>query len=173
MQNIPEIGDHYQIITFEKNENPQNILVVYTKLDDQCQFVTKDGLPLVDFYWLMDGKRYKPTHILIKDAVRRRLEVTEAHGREFNLKVNDLSELGAKIENPNLTVKVEKENGGCRIVSYFPDVEQKGKVIEVASLYSESKKTLLPPFRKLLAVTVRGKLPGSGEAIQRRFVSRN
>jgi hypothetical protein len=166
--NIPEIGPHYKIMTFEKNENPQNILVVYTKLDENCRFAVKNGKPLIDFYWLMDGKRYKPTHPLIKDAVRKRLEITKAGPTEFELRVNDLKELNTKADR--MAVKVEKDKGGCRIAGYFPD--EKNKLIEVDSIYSESKKTLMPPFRKLLAVTIRGTAPDSGEAVQRRFTAR-
>lgn len=169
---ISEIGEHYKIISFEKNENPQNIMVVYTKLDRNCKFIKQNGKPLVDFYWLMDGKKYKPTHALIKDAVRKRLEVSSAGDTEFQLKVNDLKELNTNIEHPYMTVKVEKIGLECKVASYFPDEEKAGNLILVSSIYSESKKTFIPPFRKLMALTFRGTAPESGQAVQRKYRAR-
>jgi len=170
MLNNSQVGDHYKIITFEKNENPQNLLVVYTKLDKNCQFVKNDGFPVVDFYWLMDRTRYKRTHPLIKRAIRKRLELSNIGNQEFELKVNDLKELDAKIDHPHLIVKVKNNDEGCQVVSYFPDDHNQGKLIAVSSIYSESRKTFLPPFRKLLAITIRG--TASGEAVQRTYVAR-
>ena len=169
MLNIPEIGPHYKIITFEKNENPQNVMVVYTKLDRECGFQRQGGQPIVDFYWLMDGQKYKPTHALIKDAVRKRLSVTEITDHSFTLKISDLSELGAASKNADFKVKIEKEGVGCRLVTYF---KTEDKLLEVKSLYSESKKTFIPPFRKLLAVTVRGTDAQTGTAVAKTFTAR-
>lgn len=167
---IPEIGEHHKIITFKKNENPQNILVVYTKLDSKCHFIAdRDDKPPIDFYWLMDGAKYKPTHSLIKKAVRQRLKITHIQSSSFTMRVTDLTELGTKIEKPDLIVKVEKKNGACDIASYFSDDQRENKLIQVTELYSESKKILLPPFRKLLAVTVSGTASDSGVPVQRRY----
>ncbi len=172
MLNVPEIGEHYKILAFEKNENPQNIMIVYTQLDRQCQLVKRDGKPLIDFYWLMDGRKFKPVNPLIKEAVRGRLELINARDAQFELRVNDLNDLKEVGGNTNLTVKVEKKNGVCSVRSYFPDAKDSGREILVNSIYSESKKIFLPPFRKLVAVTIRGTAPLSGEAVERKFLAK-
>jgi len=177
MLHHPQIGDHFKIITFEKNENPENIMVVYTKLDKQCRFIQQGGQPFVDFYWLMNRERFKPTHNLIKQAVHKRLQVARVKGEDptqaFQLKVNDLKELGTKIAHPHLLVKAEKSGSKCQIESFFPDEKAAGQWIQVNSLFSESKKTFTPPFRKLLAVTIRGLEPETGEQVERKFVARS
>ncbi|NJM09884.1 MAG: hypothetical protein HC883_03050 [Bdellovibrionaceae bacterium] len=181
MIHIPEIGNHFKILTFEKNENPQNVMVVYTKLNDDCRFAVLSGQPFVDFYWLMNGERYKPTHGLIKKAVRKRLEVVKVDGedtdRTFLLKVNDLKELSTDFEKPylvepHLVVRSEKVHGLCRVACYFPDKQKDGKLIKVNSLYSESKKTFRPPFRKLLALTIRGLEEGTAHPIEQKYTAR-
>lgn len=58
--NIPEIGAHQPVLIVEKNVNPENKMVVYTKLDANGHFMADGNWPLLDFYWMMDGKNYKP-----------------------------------------------------------------------------------------------------------------
>lgn len=172
--NLPQIGNHYKILTFEKNENPQNIMVVYTKLNTSCRFFQSGGLPLIDFYWLMNGEKYKPTHSMIKSAVRGRLEVSslKKDGQEFDLKVNDLKELGSHLKNPYLTIRAEKSGNECEVSTYFSEQNNRDELIEVNSLYSESRKIFTPPFRKLIAVTVRGVEVDSGLKVEKKYVAR-
>lgn len=168
MLQIPEVGPHYKILSFEKNENPENVLVVYTKLDENCRFIQKDAKPLIDFYWLMNGQRYKPTHALIKNAVRGRMKISEVDEQSFRLRINELKELQTDLRQPHLNVRVVKKGAECTVAAYFRD--QNEQLIRVNSIFSESKKTFLPPFRKVLAVAIRG--TASGEAVERKFLAR-
>src|SRR5678815_4655824 len=74
---IPEIGAHHPIVILEKNVHPQNLMVVYTKEDVNGRFLADDAdrnRPVFDFYWLMDGKNYKPVNGLIKNEIGKRFE---------------------------------------------------------------------------------------------------
>ncbi|MFM9726342.1 hypothetical protein ACKI1L_38100, partial [Streptomyces scabiei] len=60
---IPQLGTHQQIFTVEKNVNPENVAIVYTKVDSACRFVNDPANrdePVFDFYWRMGGTDYKP-----------------------------------------------------------------------------------------------------------------
>jgi hypothetical protein len=48
--NIPEIGAHQPVLIVEKNVNPENKMVVYTKLDANGHFMADGNWPLLDFY---------------------------------------------------------------------------------------------------------------------------
>ena len=66
---IPEVGVHQPILVVEKNVNPQNLMVIYTKVDAKGLFLANPAdqdRPVFDFYWLMDGKNYKPVNGMIK-----------------------------------------------------------------------------------------------------------
>ena len=73
--NIPEIGAHQPVLIVEKNVNPENKMVVYTKLDANGHFMADGNWPLLDFYWMMDGKNYKPVQKGDPQAIHRAVEL--------------------------------------------------------------------------------------------------
>ena len=71
---VPEIGPHQKVLTVEKNRNPENILIVYTKTDAACNF-TNDNLdqPVFDFYWLINGTDFKAMNTVLRSEVEKRM----------------------------------------------------------------------------------------------------
>lgn len=172
---LEPIGEHQRLLLFEKNENPQNVMVVYTKIDGACALAKgENGQPVFDFYWMMDRTKYKPVHAMIKSGIRDRLEFqagSAAKGlKEFYVRINDMKEVKNDLPDPRLHVELQDDGGNCTADARIQlGPSDQGRILKVQSIYSEAKKIILPPFRKLVAVTLRGIDAKTGEKIERRF----
>lgn len=171
---MPPIGTHFRIARFFKNENPQNILVVYAKLQAGCAFEREGGLPKLGFYWLMNGDRYKPVHSLIQNAIRKHarfeaLSEDPAMSRVFEIAVQKNKKLGAEISGARMRIRARADNQTCVVETLFPTEKDSKRLFLVESFFGESRKTLLPPFRKLTSITVRGILPESQTPMRRYY----
>lgn len=171
---IPQVGGHYPLFTFEKNENPQNILVLYTKLDNNCHVVEEAQAPIFDMYWLMDHLSYKPTNSLIKSGVKDRLQVITANDLNgFYIEINDLKEVNSDLRDPRLTVTTEKFQGKCKVRSLFTlGPSDNNATMQLVSIYSEATKTVMPPFRKLKSVTLNGINTQTGAKVSRKYLAK-
>jgi hypothetical protein len=173
VDNIPAIGTHYRLFTVEKNENPGNILVLYTKLDGNCYIQTESRLPVFDMYWLMNRSSYKPTHALIKKGVRERLQVVPSNSQAFYVRVNDLKEVNSDLTDPRLIIEADKVNGTCKVRSWLTlGPSNKYAKIQLSSIYSEAVKTVVPPFRKLVSVTLIGVDVNTGAKVSRKYLAK-
>lgn len=157
-------GQQYTILKFEKNENPENILIVYTELDKNCYLLAdsqKSDLPVLDFYWLMNGTTFKKTHSLIKASIRRRLYVDpdfrlEKNQNSFPVVLNELATLNDNFKNARLIVKSEKKDNQCRVSAQLDSSNGEWKNYNIIKIYTETKKTFLPPFRKVISIQIEG-----------------
>ena len=170
-RNIPQIGEHYPIIIVEKDVNPQNIMVVYTKLGRQCEMQLEDQEPNFNFYWLMDRKSYKPVNSIIESNIRGRLELEAAQGGAqrdtFFVKVNDLKEMDHDLKNPKLTVKSRLENGKCFVESFMQLGPSNGNVmIRLDSIFTEGGSLFHPTPDQ---VTLKGVNLKTGAAVSRTY----
>lgn len=168
---ISEIGAHTPILKVEKNENPQNLMIVYTKLDPTtCKFTSK---PVLDEYWLMDGSKYKPVNPAIKNAVSDRFELDqkEFSKGKFVVHLKDFHELKSDLGSaPIFEVIAKKAAGSCKTdVVMELGASDHNRKIAVDSIYADSSKTLLPPFRKLNSLTLRGRDVSTGERVDRKY----
>lgn len=172
---IPQIGPHHRLFIYEKNENPQNILVVYAKMDSQCRIQKLDGGTLFDFYWLMDRHNYKPTHALIKSGIRKRLTVTASTSDSFEILLSDLKEAQTDLSEARLNVQAKKNaDGSCGDLKAYMTLDRANpkERIQVQSIYAEAAKTWNPLSRKLISSTIKGLLLKSGQIISRTYASR-
>lgn len=171
---ISAVGGHYQLFTFEKNENPQNILVLFTKLDQNCHVTEESNVPVFDMYWLMNRISYKPTNSMIKSGVKDRLAVIPANNADgFYIQINDLKEVNSDLLDPRLTVVTDKAQGQCKVRSLMTlGPSDNNAKIQLVSIYSEAVKTLVPPFRKLKSVTLNGINIVSGAKISRKYLAK-
>ncbi len=177
--NISEIGPHYTLVEVDKNENPQNIMMIYTKLDASCSFVLddqNDNQPFFDFYWLMDGTQYKPVNSQIVSAIRDNfvLDPQSVTATSYSVKLNDLSQLDQDIANPQLLVKAVKKPSGCDAASFITLGPSDGSVtIQVTSIYTEAHFSLTnpPSFQALDAVTLNGTDVRTGKKISHRYTA--
>lgn len=173
-KDIPEIGKHYPVFIFEKNENPQNILVTYVKLNRDCRFESdpESGRPVFDFYWLMDRKRYKPVHPMIKSGIRQRLEfVSQSEdSKSFTLRLSELNQIDPSLKSTDVVIRTLKKGSKC-LVEGVVGLGSPQEKMRLESIYSESKKTIFPPFRKVESVTLTGFTLAGGEKITRTYSS--
>jgi hypothetical protein len=174
--NISQIGPHYPIFIFEKNENPENIMVVYSKLDENCQFQAEKAKPdapesLLHYYWLMDGKNYKPVHPMILSGIEKRLEV-KGSAHAFTVELTDLKEVKNDLPDALFKVKADKSGKTCQVQALITlGPSEKNRVLKVSRIKTESKKTFAPPFRKLESVTLIGTAQGSSEKIEHTYAA--
>lgn len=173
--NIPEVGNHYRLFNFEKNINPQNILIVYTKLDEKCRFVTDPSQrdqPTFDFYWMMDGTKYKPVNPLIKSGIRDRLEFqNDPANRDtsFFVKINDLKEMEHDLPDSTMHVVARAGKTGCEVDGTVRlGASAKNETITLTKIYTEAKNQggLYPTPT---SITLTGVSTKSGQVISATF----
>ena len=177
--NIGPIGTHYEIFRFEKSENPQNALVVYTRLDERCRFILESEnptAPAFGFYWLMDKKTYKPVHPLIRGGISSRLKVTIPPNfpqvRDFFVvEVKELRRIDPVLQDAYVKVSAGQQGKNCQVEASF-DVDgdrQTSHVLMLDKIFAESEKTFLPPFRKVISLRFDGVNQKTGESEQKLF----
>ena len=174
--NIPEIGAHQPILIVEKNVNPQNKMVVYTKLDAHGHIIADGNRPLLDFYWLMDGKNYKPVHAKIKNEIHKRLtgQWSSKDRAHFIVNLNDLKEVKCDIKEPRMDVYVRKTHHGMNVEAQMTLGPSDGNMrIKLSSIYTEGRAFPAAVY----AVTLKGEkiVNGSptGKKVTRKYDSAN
>ena len=177
---IAEIGTHQPILVLEKNVNPQNLMVVYTKVDANGRFLTDDAgrnRPVFDFYWLMDGKNYKPVNRLIKREIGKRFEWQFSRTNpltHFIVNLNDLKEVDSDIKNPKIDVYASRGGGACGVEAQMSLGPSDGNMrIKLTSIYTEGR--AFPPA--VYAVILKGEeiVDGkpTGKTVTRRYDAKN
>ena len=175
---IDPVGPHYKLFRFEKTENPQNILIGFTKLTSSCRVELKDGKPLLDFYWLLDGTKYKNPHPLIKKNISKRLELIDRGSRGgseidgFTLKLlNDRGFKTTNLKDTTIHVGSHKTAKGCDVTTTATLEPPDGieKTIRLETIRSETEKTWLPPFRKVISITFEGEDVADGRLVTQVF----
>jgi hypothetical protein len=156
---IPEVGVHQPILTVAKNVNPQNLMVVYTKLDASGRFLADPAdreRPVFNFYWLMNGKNYKPVNRLIKSEIRGRFECQSSpsdRATHFVIIVNDLKEVNSDLKEPKVDVYASGSGGARDVEAQMTLGPSDGNMsIKLSSIYTEGR--ALPPA--VYAVTLKG-----------------
>jgi hypothetical protein len=134
------------LFVVEKSKNPQNILVVYCKVNPHCEFqrIADAGRDhLYDLYWLMNGTTYKRTHPVIKKIVRKRFVPQKAteRNRSFDVLLTDLKELIHDLPSDIVRVDAYRSpDGRCRVravIQLGPSGDNRAMQIE--SIYSKAR----------------------------------
>lgn len=156
---IPEVGAHQPILTVGKNVNPQNLLVIYTKVDAHGRFLTNPAdqdRPVFDFYWLMDGKNYKPVNRLIKKEIGKRFEcqtIQSEGATHFVINMNDLKEVNTDIKEPKVDVYATGSDGARGVEAQMTLGPSDGNMrIRLSSIHTEGR--AFPPA--VHSVTLKG-----------------
>jgi len=173
--NIPVLGAHQPILIVEKNVNPQNKMVVYTRLDASGRFVVDPAAgdrPMLDFYWLMDGRNYKAVNGLIKNEIRKRFTGEwSAKNRtdSFTVNVNDLKEVKCDIKNPKMEICARETDGGRSVEAQMNLGPSDGNMrIKLSAIYTEGR--AIPPA--VDAVTLQGEEIVSGNLTGKKITRR-
>jgi len=189
--NVGDIGEHYPLFLIEKSHHPENITVVYTKLDTHCHVIPdrEHGLlPPLDFYWLMDTTRYKPMAELLKAGARKRLQFIDAHGSQsdptaFAVRTEDLSRVQHDLQSPTVQVKTARRGDACVAIAFMTLGPSNGNAtMQVESVSTKTEPiTLLkkmgamadPDSIRIYAVTVKGTDVATGQPIERTYHAAN
>ena len=177
---IPEIGAHHPILILEKNVNPQNLMVIYTKEDANGRFLTDTvnrNRPVVDFYWLMDGKNYKPVNSMIKNEIGKRFDWQLSPtnpATHFVVNLNDLKEVGSDIKDPKIDVYASRGGGSRGVEAQMSLGPSNGNMrIKLTSIHTEGR--AFPPA--VYAVILKGEeiVDGkpTGKKVARRYDGKN
>lgn len=157
--NFPEIGAHEPFLIVEKNVNPRNKMVVYTKLGANGRFLADPAdrsRPVLDFYWLMDGRNYKPVNGLIKTEIRKRfLRQWGSRDRaaSFLVDVQDLKEVKSDLKEPRMEICARETPTGVNVEAQMNLGPSDGNVrIKLTSIYTEGR--AFPPAVE--SVTLKG-----------------
>lgn len=165
---IPQIGPHTPLFYVEKNQNPENEMVVFAKLDDHCRILP----PGFDFYWLMNRQNFKPTHVLIKSSLRKRVQVIPKNDHEYSVQLESLKELEHDLEKVQFNVVAKRDGQGCKLETFFPlGPSDHNVTMRVKNIYVESEFTFLPPFRKVKAITLNGEYAKTHRPLSRRYIA--
>lgn len=170
---------HQEIRLFvvEKSKNPQNILVIYAHVNPNCEIQSiNDGREgyLFDFYWMMNGTTFKPTHRLIKKAARKRFEALNITrgGSGFAVRLTDLKELNHDLPSDRIHIAIDPApRGECRsrvLLNLGPSGDH--RTIAIETIYSKAKTFLGIPIG-IHYIEIRGKDSVSGNPISVRFDS--
>jgi hypothetical protein len=166
-----------RLFFFEKSYNPNNIMIVYAMMDESCSFIPDPqdaSKPLIDFYWLMDRNRYKPTHPLIKKGVRERMifESFAADRRSFKIKLSELKELDHDLPDSTFEISAGGQPGACTSNTLIKLGKSYGnQVLAVTSVYSEVKTCLGVPCGAKF-VELRGRNAETGKELVARYMAR-
>jgi hypothetical protein len=185
--NVGEVGEHYPLFLIEKSHHPENITVVYTKLDTHCRVIPdrEHGLlPTLDFYWLMDATRYKPMAGPLKAGARKRLQFIDANGSQgdptaFAVRTDDLARVQHDLQSPTMQIKAERQGDACVATAFMTlgpsdgnatmKVESVSTKTEPITLLKKMQAMTDPDSIQIYAVTVKGTDIVTGQPIERTY----
>lgn len=161
-----------QLFLMEKSHNEENIMVIHSQVNNECQFV---GEKLIDYYWLMDGKKEKRVHAMIKKKIKERLkfEGLSEDKKSFKIQMTDLSEVKHDLDDINIRVVSTNEDGACKVQAILklgPSKDHKEMVLD--KTFCEVKKNLVRVPTGCKHLELIGKDLKTGEEIRVKFPAR-
>lgn len=174
-----EVGEHARILVVKKSVNPQNLMAVYTKVASDCSFLpdpAQSGHVLFDFYWLMDGSRYKPVNSLIKREIRNRLDAKATRDPfSFTVMVNDLRQVKTDIPEQNFKLDVvsTKTPKGCAVKGLMTLGPSAGNArIVLKELYTNASVNIFTRSVKVRQIVLTGTDAKTGAPVRQTFAGR-
>jgi hypothetical protein len=185
--NVGDVGEHYPLFFIEKSHHPENIAVVYTRLDTDCRVLPdrEHGfLPTLDFYWLLDATHYKPMAGPLKIGTRKRLQFIDTHGSQgdpasFTVRTNDLSRVQHDLQSPTVQIKAERQGAACVATASMTlgpsndhatiKIESVSTRTEPITLLKKMRAMVDPDAIQIYAVTVKGTDVATGQPIERTY----
>lgn len=164
-------GIERKLFTMEKSYNPQNIMIIHTKTDDQCKFIAKNN-EYVDFYWLMDRKSRKEVHSMIRGEIKEKVKFLGINKSSdtFKIRLADLSQLKHDLEDTTMEITSEINNGGCRVKSILKlGATGNYRKLNLMRTYCEVTTNLFGIPNGCKFIDLIGNDADSGEALRVRF----
>ena len=186
---VGDVGEHYPLFIVTKSHHPENLTVVYTKLDQHCRVLPDrdhGGQPTLDFYWLMDHTHYKPMAAPLKDGIRQRLQFTDTRQYHedpttFAVRLDDLSRLQHDLPQPTVQIKTERHGEDCVATALMTLGPSNGDTtVKLESIFTQTEALTLPKKMQAMAdpdalrvyaVTVKGTDITTGQPIERTYTA--
>lgn len=169
-----QAAEEKRLFTLEKSYNPENILVIHTQTDNNCNFTTKNG-EFLDFYWLMDGTTRKEVHPTIRSQVKGRVSFEGINDRKnsFTVRFNDLNELKHDLEDTTIEIASSFSEGKCKVESIITlGASANHRRLNLTRTYCEVKTNALGIPNGCKFVELEGRDADNNEALKVRFVEK-
>ncbi len=188
---LRDVGEHYPLFLVTKSHHPENVTVVYTKLDPHCRVrpdPAHSDQPTLDFYWLMDSTHYKPMAALLKAGIRQRLQFTAPRGSHaepttFAVRLADLVRLRHDLPHPAVQITTARHGEACVAMASLTLGPSNGSAtMQVESIFTHTEALTLrktiqvlanPDALQVYAVTVQGTDALTGQPITRTYPATN
>jgi hypothetical protein len=185
-----DVGEHYPLFLVAKSHHPENLTVVYTKLDAHCRVLpdpAHSDQPTLDFYWLMDSTHYKPMAALLKNGIRARLQfpTTRGHHAEpttFTVRLADLVRLTHDLPSPTVQITTARHGEACVAMASLTLGPSDGHAtMKVESIFTHTEVLTLrkkiqvmadPDALQVYAVTMQGADAMTGQPLERTYRAR-
>ena len=184
---VGDVGAHYPLFRLEKSHHPENLAIVYTKLDPHCRVLpdpAHGGRPTLDFYWLMDATRYKPMAARLKAGIRQRLQVTATQGppeapTAFAVRLDALARLTHAVRRPTVQITTARHGAaGVATASLTLGPAHGATTLKLEAIVTRTEALTLPKQLRAMvdpdalqvyAVTVKGTDLATGQPIERTY----
>lgn len=162
-----------KLFTMKKSYNPENTMVIYAQVDENCDFKPFPGGSYINYYWLMNRKTRKKVHPLIAKGIEQRVEFNTGGTtpkRAFKASLNDLNEVDHDLPNTSINVISLKENDHCEAQALIGlGKSEGGKEIDLVTTYCEVHTNLFGVPTGCDSLQLQGTQPGSGKRISVKF----
>lgn len=161
-----------------KSHNPENIMVIYAQTDEECQFQPFQDGSYLNYYWLMDKKKRKEVHPLIKKGIAERVEFKQdekVDDQQFRASLNDLEELEHDLPNASIEVSSVKttsskvkSKGESKCVANATmrlGPSRKNQLIDLETTYCKVEKNLIGVPKGCESLELKGKNIKTGEEV--------
>ncbi len=115
-------GEHVPLFVFEKTFNPENIIIIYTKVDRNCRIIydRQKQQPTFGLYWLDDGVRFDPAPQLANQFLSRMpVEDIKDDPYSFYVRLTDLRQLHHDLADERLLIRSEQYGNSCLVGAYM------------------------------------------------------
>ncbi len=173
-----DVGFHNPVLLFEKDRNPENILVIYTKLNPDCSIVKTLAprpaaqKPALDVYWLMAGQTFKPVNGIIKSKIFEGFQIQDSNNsNSFDVLLNNLEEVKTDLPSKRMTIQSGRVGPGkCDAHALFRlGASDQNAVLKLTSIYTETEGSKFSP--QVTAITIKGINVETGRIVIRRYLA--
>jgi len=153
----------------EKNFHPENTVQVDMELNKRCEIQSNiDGQPILEIYWLNNGKHKEPLSDFAMNEIHARLKLhaLSSDKRGLKIQLKNLNELNHNLPDGIIEIETLLTEKRCKINARLDLGE--GHLMFLETIYSELSLFLNVPTG-LHAVVLKGKNVIDGKTINYRM----
>jgi len=166
-------GEHAPLFVFKKTIYPENIVIVYTKMDRNCNIVydRQKRAPTFGLYWLDDGVRFDPAPQLAAQLLERMpIEPNGNDPTSFYVRLLDLNRVNHDLADDRLLIKSERAGNTCRVGAYV--MLKNRKLVRITSTLTDATINFFTFDTDIRSLTVYGHEAGNtSKTVVRKFTA--